>query len=88
VGRNGNNRKRPGSDNIAEVDLICNISGRIVPIEVKSGKCTRAAGLAHYISKYSPLNAVLISENNFKEGAIVSDIPLYAVWKICEWIGP
>jgi len=77
-----------GSDNIAEVDFVFNTGGRIVPIEIKSGDRTRAASLAEYINSYGPLNAVMISENNFKEGNIVSHVPLYAIWKIDEWIGP
>jgi len=77
-----------GSDNIAEVDFVCSIGGRIVPIEIKSGKRTRAASLAQYIDKYGPLNAILISGENFGEGDIVSRVPLYAVWKVDEWIEP
>jgi len=75
------------SENTAEVDFVCSIKGKAVPIEVKSGTRVRAASLAQYILQYEPSDAVVISKKNFKEGP-AAHVPLYAVWKMDEWIDP
>jgi len=76
------------SDNTAEVDFVGLVRDKVVPMEVKSGVRVRAASLAQYIDAYRPSDAAMISRKNFEEGERTVNIPLYAIWKIDEWVRP
>ncbi|MDR0518330.1 MAG: ATP-binding protein [Fibromonadaceae bacterium] len=61
----------------AEVDFIVQSEDRIIPIEAKAGKSTKAKSLSVYIQKYNPKIAVRVSLKNYgKEGNLLS-LPLY-----------
>jgi len=62
----------------AEVDFVIVINGKIIPIEVKSGKNTRSYSLNSYVEKYNPEYAIRISERNFGYENGIKSVPLYA----------
>jgi predicted AAA+ superfamily ATPase len=68
----------------AEVDFIVQDDSKyIIPIEVKSGTAKRARSLTQYCIKYNPELSVLTSLDEITDRII----PLYAFWKLKEWIG-
>ncbi|NLL95214.1 MAG: ATP-binding protein [Thermoplasmatales archaeon] len=66
---------------VAEVDFLMQIGAEAVPVEVKSGKRARSAGLKAYIDRHSPRAAAIACMSDFR-GGDVSLIPLYAAWKM------
>jgi predicted AAA+ superfamily ATPase len=67
----------------AEVDFVVQDGADIVPIEVKSGTDCHARSLAEYRKKFCPEKTVLTSLASGKENVL----PLYAFWKLKEWLG-
>ena len=63
----------------AEVDFICEINGRIYPIEVKSGINPRSKSLKSYDGQFSPVFLIRTTLLNFKHDGKTINIPLYAI---------
>lgn len=72
------------SERTAEVDFLVQDGEKIVPIEVKAGKNTRAKSLQEYRKKFSPGIAVRISlqaaARHDDDNGTLLEIPLYLVW--------
>ena len=62
-----------------EVDFVVQISGEVVPIEVKAEENLRAKSLKAYVEKFKPQVAVRTSLSNFHEETWLINIPLYAI---------
>ena len=70
---------RRKSSSSAEVDYLTAAAGRVIPVEVKSGKTGRLRSLAAFVERYRPPVAVRVYAGGYRrDGAIVS-IPLYAL---------
>lgn len=69
-----------------EIDFLLQIEGKLVPIEVKSGKRTRSVSLQAYMQAYQPETVIRFSTKNFGFENHISSIPLYAVFAFCESI--
>lgn len=69
-----------------EIDFLLQIEGKLVPIEVKSGKRTRSVSLQAYMQAYQPETVIRFSTKNFGFENHISYIPLYAVFAFCESI--
>jgi len=72
------------SERTAEVDFLVQDGEKIVPIEVKAGKNTRAKSLQEYRKKFSPEIAVRVSlqaaaRHDDNNGTLL-EIPLYLIW--------
>lgn len=63
-----------------EIDMIMNINGDIIPVEIKSGRHKRSQSLKNYVKENEPAYSVRISENNFGEAGGILAVPLYAVF--------
>ena len=63
----------------AEIEFLLMDKADIVPLEVKAGSRTQVKSLQQYIQKYSPANAIILSNKPFhnKEGKEQHYIPLY-----------
>jgi hypothetical protein len=61
----------------AELEFLCIIDGRIVPIEVKSGKQEKSKSLSEFAKRYSPPKMIRISALPFRQGTTVTNYPLY-----------
>lgn len=70
----------------AEVDFLMQNEMSIVSIEVKAGINLRAKSLKTYMEKYAPAKAVRVSAANFKQTENLTDLPLYAVAEIFNYI--
>lgn len=66
----------------AEVDFLIQKKGKILPIEVKSGKNVKAKSLKHFQKMYEPKKVIRLSEKNFATDGNVFAVPLYAVFCI------
>jgi len=63
----------------SEVDFIIQEEGRVIPIEVKSGKNLRAKSFRLFCEKYKPSKAIRTSLTNYKEEEWMTNVPLYAI---------
>jgi predicted AAA+ superfamily ATPase len=68
--------------NAAEIEFLCDIDGKLVPIEVKSGSRTKAKSLASYINKYDPEYGIILSGANTEIKPKVRKYPLYLASKV------
>ena len=70
---------RRKSSSSAEVDYLTATAGRVIPVEVKSGKVGRLRSLGAFVDRYRPPVAVRVYAAGYRrDGAIVS-VPLYAL---------
>ena len=67
----------------AELDFVLDIEGQVVPLEVKSGRVTKARSLAQFAAKYHPKTQVLSSGKPLvrKNSSGRIEMPLYLVAK-------
>ena len=74
------------SGNQAEIEFIMEQKGKIIPIEVKSGKSVTAKSLSEFRKKHTPELAVRLSLKNlqFRDGLL--NLPLPFADKLSEYI--
>ena len=72
------------SDGQAEVEFVIVKGGEIVPVEVKSGRHTRARSLASYIKRYAPRAAVKLHSGGigYDPKNRLHTLPLYLAWDL------
>jgi|GEM_PF-4358495 len=71
------------NERTSEIEFIITEGRSIIPVEVKSGKRTKAKSLRQYILKYSPEKAYILSgSKHFNTDRNISRIPLYYAGKI------
>jgi predicted AAA+ superfamily ATPase len=70
------------SEGKAEIDFVLQIDGKVVPVEVKKGRRTRAKSLGVFMEKYKSEYAIRISKKNFGFENHIKSVPLYAVFCI------
>lgn len=64
----------------AGIDAIIEISGKYIPVDIVTEASSRKRGLKVYSDKYSPSEAVRISEKNFDFSDGLLSVPLYAAF--------
>jgi predicted AAA+ superfamily ATPase len=70
------------SEGKAEVDFVLQIDEKVIPVEVKKGRRTRAKSLWVFMEKYESEYAIRISKKNFGFENKIKSVPLYAVFCI------
>ena len=63
----------------AELDFLCEIEGRIFPLEVKAGINPKSKSLKSYDLQFNPASLVRTSLLNLKKDGKIYNLPLYAV---------
>jgi len=63
----------------AEIDFVIQVSGKIVPIEVKAEENLQSKSLKAYFQKYSPQTAIRTSMSDFRKEEWMTNLPLYAI---------
>ena len=66
----------------AEVDYLAAAGGRVVPVEVKSGKSGRLRSLHAFIERYRPPAAVRLYGGPFRREDRFLSVPLYAIERL------
>lgn len=68
----------------SEVDFLVQISGRVVPVEVKAEENLQSKSLRVYCQKYTPKLAIRTSMSDFREEEWMTNLPLYAIQEIFQ----
>lgn len=66
----------------SEVDFVMQVSGNVIPIEVKAEENLQAKSLKAYCEKYHPGVAIRTSMSDFREESWLVNLPLYAIGQI------
>lgn len=72
----------------AEIDLVVQYEGLVVPIEVKAEENLRAKSLKVYREKFNPEISIRISMADFRQQDWLTNLPLYAVSELKNIICP
>lgn len=65
---------------VSELDFLIQKEGKVIPIEVKSGKNVISKSLKHYCKLYQPEKIIRLSEKNFGKNENFYSVPLYAIF--------
>lgn len=63
----------------AELDLLIQFEGKVVPIEIKAEENLQSKSLKSYCNKYSPEIVIRTSMSDFRKEEWLTNIPLYAI---------
>jgi len=74
------------NEGIAEIDFLIQISGCVIPVEVKAAENLKAKSLRSFRDKYNPSISVRTSMSDYREELTMTNIPLYAVGLINDLI--
>ena len=78
------------SGNTAEIDILLESEGRIIPMEVKSADNTRAKSYQQFCRRYAPTVGYKVSLKNIGENTIEQtrtvSLPLYLVWNWKQYL--
>ena len=75
---------REAKSSNAEVDYVIQIGGKIVPVEVKSGKTGTLKSLHSFMHSHQSSLGIKISLENFAKYDSIISIPLYAIIHLSE----
>lgn len=74
-------------ENRHEIEFLLQHQGEIIPIEVKSGKVTKAQSLKKYGEKYQPKTSIIFSANNLtRQNDGVLRLPLYLAERVVDFL--
>lgn len=73
-------------EGIAEIDFLIQISGLVIPIEVKANENLKAKSLRSFRDKYKPKVSVRTSMSDYRVEPTMTNIPLYAIGQLNEII--
>jgi predicted AAA+ superfamily ATPase len=68
----------------AEIDFLIQLSGEVIPIEVKAEENLQAKSLKTFCQKYSPRTAIRTSMSDFRKEDWLTNLPLYAIGELAE----
>ena len=68
----------------SEVDFLIQVSGQIIPIEVKAEENLQSKSLRVYCQKYNPKLAIRTSMSDFREEDWMTNLPLYAIQELFQ----
>ncbi len=71
---------REAKNSNAKVDYIFENKGKIIPVEVKSGKAGKLKSLRMFIDKYHPTTALKISQEQYMEKDNIIFLPFYGIY--------
>ena len=66
----------------AEVDYLVAAGGRVVPVEVKTGKAGRMRSLSVFAERYGPPVTVRVYGDRFRRDGHLISVPLYAIERL------
>ncbi len=66
----------------SEIDFVVQLSGNVIPIEVKAEENLQAKSLKTYCGKYNPKVAIRTSMSDFRKESWLTSLPLYAIGQL------
>lgn len=69
---------------ISEIDFLVQVSGQVIPIEVKAEENLQAKSLKTYCQKFAPKTAIRSSMSDFRKDDWLTNLPLYAISKLVD----
>lgn len=79
------------SGNTAEVDLLTEEDGKVIPVEVKSADNAQAKSYRQFCKRFHPERGFKVSLKNIAvndcEGTSTVNLPLYLVFSLRRWLG-
>jgi len=63
----------------SEIDFVVQLSGQVIPIEVKAEENLQAKSLKVYYQKYNPATVIRTSMSDFRKEEWMINLPLYAI---------
>jgi uncharacterized protein len=70
----------------AEIDFIIQLSGKVIPIEVKAEENLKSRSLGVYREKYDPSVSIRTSMSDYREDKQLINLPLYGIGEILKII--
>jgi len=70
--------------NTAEIEFVIQYNGKIIPLEVKSGKNTKSESLKFYRNEFQPACAICASLKNYGAVDGLYSVPLYMIGSFAE----
>ena len=74
------------ANSTGEIDFMLQAPGSVIPVEVKAEENLRAKSLRAFCEKYHPKHAVRTSMSDFREQDWMTNIPLYNIDRIGEYL--
>ena len=74
------------ANSTGEIDFMLQAPGSVIPVEVKAEENLRAKSLRAFCEKYHPQHAVRTSMSDFREQDWMTNIPLYNIDRIGEYL--
>ncbi len=68
----------------SEIDFLVQVSGEVVPIEVKAAENLQAKSLQVYYQKYKPKTAIRTSMSDYRKEEWMTNLPLYAIHEVFQ----
>jgi predicted AAA+ superfamily ATPase len=70
----------------AETDFLVQISGQVIPIEVKAAENLKAKSLRIFFDKYNPQTVIRTSMSDFRKEEWMINLPLYAISELPDMV--
>lgn len=70
----------------SEIDFLVQVSGQVIPIEVKAEENLRARSLRVYYTKFNPKTVIRTSMSDFRKEEWMINLPLYAIGELFNLI--
>lgn len=74
------------ANSTGKIDFMLQAPGSVIPVEVKAEENLRAKSLRAFCEKYHPQHAVRTSMSDFREQDWMTNIPLYNIDRIGEYL--
>lgn len=74
------------ANSTGKIDFMLQAPGSVIPVEVKAEENLRAKSLWAFCEKYHPKHAVRTSMSDFREQDWMTNIPLYNIDRIGEYL--
>jgi len=68
----------------AEIDFLAQLSGEVIPVEVKAAENLKAKSLKVYYQKFQPKIAIRTSLSDYRKEEWLVNVPLYAVCQLAS----
>jgi predicted AAA+ superfamily ATPase len=69
-----------------EIDFLVQVSGQVIPVEVKAAENLQAKSLKMYSQKHNPKTAIRTSMSDYRKEDWMINLPLYAIGELSRML--